>query len=57
MKCITNNVAAAKTAAAQTGIGLIIVAVSLLSKSLLLTLVGAVVLVLGIRGFMKLCKD
>ncbi len=57
MNCITNNVAAAKTAVVQICIGGVIVVTSLVLKSILITLVGIVILVLGVRGIVKICKD
>jgi len=56
MKCVTDNKAAAKTAVAQIGIGTVITVVSLISKSVLITLVGLVVFGLGIRGIVNICK-
>ena len=54
MKCVT---AKSKTAIAQIGFGLIIVLISLVSKSLLITLVGLVVFGLGVRGIVNICRD
>jgi len=51
------TIAKSKTAIIQIGSGLVIVAVSLVSKSVLITLVGMVVLGLGIRGIVNICKD
>jgi len=56
MKCITDNKAAAKTAVAQIGVGAIIAVVSLISKSVLITIVGLVIFGLGVRGIMNICK-
>lgn len=57
MKCITDNKAAAKTAVAQIGIGAVVTLVSLISKSVLITIVGLVILGLGIRGIVNICKS
>ncbi len=57
MNCITNNVAASKTAVVQICIGGVVVATSLIMKSIWITLVGVVIFVLGVRGIIKICKD
>ena len=57
MKCITDNKAAAKTAVAQIGIGAVVTLVSLISKSVLITIVGLVIFGLGVRGIMNVCKE
>ena len=51
------TIAKSKTAIIQIGVGLVIVTASLVTKSLLITLVGMVVLGLGIRGMVNICKD
>ena len=57
MKCITDNKAAAKIAITQIAIGAVVTLVSLISKSVLITIVGLVIFGLGVRGIMNICKD
>jgi len=57
MKCITDNLAVAKTAISQIGVGFVLLLVSLSTKWLILFGIGVIVTGLGIRGIVKICRD